>query len=799
MFLRIIFILVNVILFLNGLLPIRSTSSQFSNSEQKTQKISNARNFDRTVIMVIDALRTDFVNDDFMPLTTTLIKKHGCLIDVSVASPTVTLPRIKSLITGSVPQFTDLFHNLGSAQILDDSLVHRARKRDSQIVFYGDETWLKILPNNTFLRYNGTSSFYVNDFYEVDDNVTKHLDLELQRNDWDMMILHYLGLDHIGHVHGPFSNLVPSKLHEMDMIFSRIFENFNRSNLSSLVILTGDHGMRDSGGHGGSTYSETHVPLGVLGVSCDNGHIDQVDITPNLAILLGLEIPSSSIGKLTRLLLKNLTLHQYLVALFHNTEVLNRKHGEDLDEFESISRLHKSYLEQNDTKTAILLTQMCIEYSEKISRKLIEASTQQDIFSMLVSVIFLCYSFITHLKRKELFKIPLFNHLFYLLLLIMRLFSFDIIVLVPVLIASIFQMCDLPKICIKNSTYIESFILLFFLFFQPITWLSSSFIEEEHEYWYFILNAFFVFQIFKGIENKSILSVSWFFISILFRFAETLNQMGDKWASLPDSSDFLLKPENYFFHSTLIGCSIFFIYYYCLRSCRSIYHLEKLILILIFLYKLNVFNQIILPRIIYILLLLYFVFSRDYLNSWILLIALLTKASNLCVIPLSVYTSRLIVNEYRSTTVITCLHLLLSKSLYFVQGNGNNIANIDVAVGYTALSTYNPVLVGLQLLVNIYSTTILMHLQLYISTKNDKFFYLLYAERLFSTIAVCIVTMIFRNHIFIWSVYAPKLCIESAHTIVFIVELLFFNVIFRLFKNILANFRGVNSTCLKPV
>lgn len=144
--------------------------------------------------MVIDALRTDFVNDDFMPLTTTLTKKHGCLIDVSVASPTVTLPRIKSLITGSVPQFTDLFHNLGSAQILDDSLVHRARKRDSQIVFYGDETWLKILPNNTFLRYNGTSSFYVNDFYEVDDNVTKHLDLELQKNDWDMMILHYLGM-----------------------------------------------------------------------------------------------------------------------------------------------------------------------------------------------------------------------------------------------------------------------------------------------------------------------------------------------------------------------------------------------------------------------------------------------------------------------------------------------------------------------------------------------------------------------------------------------------------------------------
>ena len=39
-------------------------------------------------------------------------------------------------------------------------------------------------------------------YLKVDDNVTRHLDEELERDDWDVMILHYLGLDHIGHLEG---------------------------------------------------------------------------------------------------------------------------------------------------------------------------------------------------------------------------------------------------------------------------------------------------------------------------------------------------------------------------------------------------------------------------------------------------------------------------------------------------------------------------------------------------------------------------------------------------------------------
>ena len=37
----------------------------------------------------------------------------------------------------------------------------------------------------------------------MDNNVTRHVPEELRNDDWNTMVLHYLGLDHIGHKAGP--------------------------------------------------------------------------------------------------------------------------------------------------------------------------------------------------------------------------------------------------------------------------------------------------------------------------------------------------------------------------------------------------------------------------------------------------------------------------------------------------------------------------------------------------------------------------------------------------------------------
>lgn len=71
------------------------------------------------------------------------------------------------MTTGSVPQFIDIILNFASSEITEDSILNQANNAGKKMVFYGDDTWLKLYPN-MFLRSEGTTSFFVSDYTEVD-------------------------------------------------------------------------------------------------------------------------------------------------------------------------------------------------------------------------------------------------------------------------------------------------------------------------------------------------------------------------------------------------------------------------------------------------------------------------------------------------------------------------------------------------------------------------------------------------------------------------------------------------------
>ena len=140
--------------------------------------------------MLIDALRADFVFKSSRPKIEYLTRKCDgendafCMV-TRVMPPTVTLPRIKALTTGGIPGFVDFVMNFGSAELKEDNLIAQWKSNKREIVHYGDETWLKLFPGK-FSRFEGTTSFFVSDYTEVDDNVTRHIDNELIRDDWDV-------------------------------------------------------------------------------------------------------------------------------------------------------------------------------------------------------------------------------------------------------------------------------------------------------------------------------------------------------------------------------------------------------------------------------------------------------------------------------------------------------------------------------------------------------------------------------------------------------------------------------------
>ncbi|KAL3425653.1 gpi ethanolamine phosphate transferase 2 [Phlyctema vagabunda] len=280
--------------------------------------------FNKVIFMVVDALRSDFVysNTSGFAFTQSLISSGAAIpFTAHATSPTITMPRIKAITTGSTPSFLDVILNFAesdtssSLATQDTWLAQMKTKGSGKMVMYGDDTWLKLFPG-TFDRADGTSSFFVSDFTEVDNNVTRHLPDELNNDDWSTMILHYLGLDHIGHKTGPHGpNMIP-KQREMDGIVRQIFEAMESKDFlnSTLLVLCGDHGMNDAGNHGGSAAGETSPALVFLSPKLKTissglvvpapyeenfqyyGTVEQSDIAPTLGALLGFPVPRNNLG-----------------------------------------------------------------------------------------------------------------------------------------------------------------------------------------------------------------------------------------------------------------------------------------------------------------------------------------------------------------------------------------------------------------------------------------------------------------------------------------------------------------------
>ncbi|OLN81583.1 GPI ethanolamine phosphate transferase 2 [Colletotrichum chlorophyti] len=319
-----ILIPVAILIFATGFFPYKPVLPGLAEYESLRYGAPPAAPFDRLVFMVVDALRSDFVYLDGTGFTYTqeLIRNGAALpFTAHARSPTITMPRIKAITTGSIPSFLDVILNFDegdtsstlSAQ--DTWLAQMKAKQSGKLVMYGDDTWLKLFPD-TFDRTDGTSSFFVADFTEVDNNVTRHIDAELQNDDWSTLVLHYLGLDHIGHKSGPRSPHMVPKQNEMDGIVKRVYQAMEtRDHMSStLMVLCGDHGMNDAGNHGASSPGETSPALVFISPKLKElqrnlespaafqedfsyyTKVEQSDLAPTLGALLGFPAPQNNLG-----------------------------------------------------------------------------------------------------------------------------------------------------------------------------------------------------------------------------------------------------------------------------------------------------------------------------------------------------------------------------------------------------------------------------------------------------------------------------------------------------------------------
>lgn len=120
-----------------------------------------------------------------------------------------------------------------------------------------------------------------------------------------------------------------------------------------MIIITGDHGMRDLGGHGGSTEAEVMIPFIVLNKPCSTHRkipVMQTDLAPTLASLMGLPLPADSVGKIIydlpyKTKLQNLYLLHY--NALNLIKIDSKFHAEFVDIFDKHLKYLKNEIENH--------------------------------------------------------------------------------------------------------------------------------------------------------------------------------------------------------------------------------------------------------------------------------------------------------------------------------------------------------------------------------------------------------------------------------------------------------------------
>ncbi|XP_029024238.1 GPI ethanolamine phosphate transferase 3 [Betta splendens] len=272
--------------------------------------------FRRVVLLVIDALKFDFARFDRsntsprpyenkLPVLEEAASSrpaHSRLFPFRADPPTTTMQRIKGFTTGSLPTFVDVGNNFASSAILEDNLIHQFGQTGKRLVFMGDDTWESLFPKK-FHRSLPFPSFNVKDLHTVDNGILQHLYTTMVGDDWDVLVAHFLGVDHCGHRFGPDHAAMAEKLTQMDGVIRSVMERLQDD---TLLVVMGDHGMTDTGDHGGESQKETDAAVFLYSPAplfpgppsqSEPGVVPQTDLVPTLALLLGVPIPYSSVGQ----------------------------------------------------------------------------------------------------------------------------------------------------------------------------------------------------------------------------------------------------------------------------------------------------------------------------------------------------------------------------------------------------------------------------------------------------------------------------------------------------------------------
>ncbi|KAL4463992.1 hypothetical protein ABPG74_005929 [Tetrahymena malaccensis] len=328
----------SIIFLKEGILKTSTTNStNIFIEDQKQWLVGN--NQDKLLFIVIDSLGHYLAKPNLSSLSQILEKEpnNTIFLKTKTDSLTVTGPRLLSMMTGTNPTLIDLIQNVEhSKEIKIDNILEKLKAANKTSFFTGDNTWLKLFPN-IFTNFTNNDSFNI--FGESDeDEITFKLVMEQlnQETPVDVIIAHFLGIDHSFHgSKNVYNSDMPSKYDN----YNKFIEQFIEQLEDRTIVICSDHGSTPKGTHGDDSLEETETfffmyrkkgfaknqqitqqimenipnyPINninnvISSEQCNKPDLTkqycgqfegmlQLDVAINLANVLGLSIPYSSLG-----------------------------------------------------------------------------------------------------------------------------------------------------------------------------------------------------------------------------------------------------------------------------------------------------------------------------------------------------------------------------------------------------------------------------------------------------------------------------------------------------------------------
>ena len=365
------------------------------------------------------------------------------------------------------------------------------------------------------------------------------------------MIMHYLGLDHIGHKTGPQGpNMLP-KQREMDGIVQQIYKAIEtqKHHAETLLVVAGDHGMNAGGNHGGSGPGETEPAMLFASpkfkemkkrrdYECPTKpkegtefhyytKIEQSDIVPALATMMGMPIPKNSLGVFIRELAGLWTkehafqlLHRNAVQILH---IIQAKYGKEA--LQSLNPVHLSELNRQQYPNHVTVgeeEELMSLWGDILHLVKPEFATEDEYFVHAESTFyrFLNFAQDTMSSTASSYDIP-------------RMSMGMAISAIALLLAVV----SVPSIWPPSSAGVFFGITTLL---YGIMMFASSYVEEEQHFWYWLTPAWVVVLVAKrlfhshGSRQSAKVAVAGMFLLTTHRLAVRWNQTGQKHAGEPD-------------------------------------------------------------------------------------------------------------------------------------------------------------------------------------------------------------------------------------------------------------------------